>query len=303
MQKITLLLLICLPLFTFGQDEDAIYTVIFESNWSQEAHPHSSGNLPADAHWSRFVGVTHNADIQFVSMGTLASPGIEAVAESGNNTQFFNEVAAAVSAGDAFEPLSGSILDSPLGTMEIADFGVKAEFPLLTVVSMIAPSPDWMIAIDGISLIDSGGDWIVEQTIDLYAYDAGTDSGPDYSSPNMDTDPQQPISSLQNVTPFSSQKIGTLKIMLNELLSVDESQLNSFSLSPNPANNEITLTSPASNIGQVEIYSAIGQRVIAKTYNAAGQVRLDISDLSTGVYLVRLQTTDGKSIAKKLVKQ
>ena len=302
--------LLLLPLLLFSiavstaQTDDAIYTVIFESNWSQDTHPHSSGSLPSGAHWSQFVGVTHNDEVQFVGMGILASPGIESVAETGNTALFFSEVNAAVSAGNAYEqPISGTILDTPLGNLELGDFQVNIDYPLLSAVSMIAPSPDWMIAIDGVSLIDGDGNWILEQTFDVYAYDAGTDSGPDYSSPNMDTDPQEPISSLQGVTPFSNEKIGTVTIMLNELLNVDENSLQRLSISPNPALNYVNIEAPNLQLTNVEVYSAIGQKVISRNYNSVSNATLDVSNLKSGLYMIRLQTADNKSVNRRLIKQ
>lgn len=303
MNKTTFLFFILLaPALLWSQDA-ARYTVSFESNWSQEAHPHSSGSLPASAHWSRLVGVTHNSDVQFLSMGTLATPGIEDVAELGSNAAFFNEVDVAIAANTANQSLNGPDLDTPLGTMEITSIETTTEFPLITLVSMIAPSPDWMIAVNSISLVDSEGDWIEEIVLDLYPYDAGTDSGPDYTSPNMDTDPQDLISSLQGVSPFSSEPIGTLTISLETILSVDDNRAQQISLNPNPAIDIFRIEAPNSAITEVEIYSAIGQRVKHMRLTGVQEANVEISDLKSGIYLVRLTTAENKTLVRKLVKQ
>jgi hypothetical protein len=57
---------------------------------------------------------------------------------------------------------------------------------------MIAPSPDWFVGVYGLNLIRNG-DWVNEMTVDLYPYDAGTDSGVDYVSPNLNSMPAEPI--------------------------------------------------------------------------------------------------------------
>ena len=168
---------------------------------------------------------------------------------------------------------------------------------------MIAPSPDWIVGINSISLLNSEGNWIEEIVIDLYPYDAGTDSGLDYSSPNMDTDPQDPISSLQGVMPFSTAPMGTLTISLEGILSVDELALENVSLSPNPATDLLMLQFPQAEFDRVAIYSALGQQVIARRIVGQQDLELDISELKSGVYLVHLQSTQGQTVVRKLVKR
>lgn len=75
-------------------------------------------------------------------------------------------------------------------------FDVRLGAPLVTLVSMIAPSPDWFVGVAGLSLVE-GGDWRDEVVVELFAYDAGTDSGPTYTSSNQVTQPQAPITKIQ----------------------------------------------------------------------------------------------------------
>lgn len=303
MKKTTLLLILTLISQLGWSQSTAQYSVSFESTWSQATHPHSSGSLPATAHWSRLVGATHNDNITFFELGGLATAGLEDVAEQGNNVQFFNEVASAISAGDANLQIEGPALATAAGAVSIDLIETTSDYPLLTLVSMIAPSPDWIVGINSISLLDSEGNWIDEIVIDLYPYDAGTDSGPDYSSPNMDTDPQDPISSLQGVTPFSTAPMITLTISLEGILSVDELALENVSMSPNPATDLLMLQFPQAEFDRVAIYSALGQQVIARRINGQQDLVLDISKLKSGVYLVHLQSTQGQTVVRKLVKR
>ena len=68
---------------------------------------------------------------------------------------------------------------------------------------MIAPSPDWFVGVDSQSLRENGN-WIENLTIDLQAYDSGTDNGDDYTSPNSDTQPAEPVFHI-NDGPFQDQ--------------------------------------------------------------------------------------------------
>jgi hypothetical protein len=64
------------------------------------------------------------------------------------------------------------------------EFEATPQFPLVTLVTMVAPSPDWFVGTQSLSLQDAAGAWRNEIIVELLAHDAGTDGGPSYSSPN-----------------------------------------------------------------------------------------------------------------------
>ena len=66
------------------------------------------------------------------------------------------------------------------------------DHPLVTLVTMVAPSPDWFVGVSGLSLI-VGGDWASELSVPLQAYDAGTDSGTSFLAPDEATQPRESI--------------------------------------------------------------------------------------------------------------
>ncbi|WP_040278072.1 T9SS type A sorting domain-containing protein [Psychroserpens damuponensis] len=81
-------------------------------------------------------------------------------------------------------------------------------------------------------------------------------------------------------------------------LSVDEFALETVSLFPNPAKNTLHLDMPAS-IGDfnTEIFSVLGQSVSRNTNSS----QLDISNLNTGMYLLKISTDNG-TITKRFTK-
>lgn len=302
---ILLIFFICVSNWmTQAQSSTATYQVVFESNWSQSTHPHPSGNIPSNAHWSKLVGATHNDQVTFLAMGEISSPGIEDVAELGSNSVFFSEVNTAINNGTTYALIDGPGLNSGLGSITIDEITTTNEFPLLSLVSMIAPSPDWMVAINSISLLDADENWIDELTLDLYPYDAGTDNGTDYTSSNMDTNPKEPISSIQGVLPFSSEKMGTITISLEEvILGVDDfSAKNSISIYPNPAQDYITVSNNTP-LSSVEFYSVLGNKVFEKTNLNSLSETIDISHLPSGIYLLNSVDSEKRSSTKKLVKR
>ena len=67
--------------------------------------------------------------------------------------------------------------------------------PRVSVVSMIAPSPDWFISAHNVTLFENGR-WTERKTVDAVLYDAGTDSGITFTARNNDTNPPEPITRL-----------------------------------------------------------------------------------------------------------
>jgi hypothetical protein len=63
---------------------------------------------------------------------------------------------------------------------------------MVSVVSMLAPSPDWFIAVSNINLIENN-EWVVNKTITVDIYDSGTDDGSTFLSPDFPTLPPLPI--------------------------------------------------------------------------------------------------------------
>jgi len=57
---------------------------------------------------------------------------------------------------------------------------------------MIAPSPDWIIAVRDLNLFENG-EFVESKIVQFIPYDTGSDSGETYASANEPTEPQTPI--------------------------------------------------------------------------------------------------------------
>lgn len=169
-------------------DPVARYIVTFDSTWSPETHP---DDWPFDAHYSGLIGGTHSSRVSFWQEGQLASPGIQLMAEKGRKTPLDQEVGAAIAAGNAEFVLSGDALSGSPRSVSL-EFDIGVNFPLVTLVTMVAPSPDWFVGVSGLSLLPNG-QWADEVVATLFPWDAGTDSGITYAAENFETLPAQPI--------------------------------------------------------------------------------------------------------------
>lgn len=171
---------------------EARYTLTFEALWSAETHP---TNFPGDPHFSGLVGAVHNEQVVLWEPGQIASGGVEVVAESGAKTSFLDEINSVIADGRALSAIDGGGVATSPGEQSI-EFEVNRDYPLVTVLTMLAPSPDWILGVHGLNML-SGDDFVDSMTVDLSLYDAGTDSGLSFESGNEDT---QPRSTIQFVT-------------------------------------------------------------------------------------------------------
>jgi hypothetical protein len=201
---IALCALLAAPTGAGAQETEETYQVVFTSIWSETTHPLG---FPDNPHYSGLIGGTHDDGVVFWEPGQLASDGIESMAETGSKTLLQGEVEAAITAGTAEFVLSGGNINPSPGSVSLA-FTVSESHPLVSLVSMVAPSPDWFVGVHGLNLFQ-GDQWVDELVVDLYVYDAGTDSGTFYEAPNEDTNPPEPIALLESGSFAESGFVGT----------------------------------------------------------------------------------------------
>jgi hypothetical protein len=185
--------------------ETARYRVSFDSTWSATTHPQ---DFPSTAHFSGLIGGTHKAAVTFWEPGALSTVGIQSMAERGSKAQLQEEVERAIGAGAARLVLSGGNLAvSPASTS--MEFEMTKDFPLVTLVTMVAPSPDWFVGVEGLALFEAGA-WKDDVRVELFAYDAGTDSGVTFSSRDEETRPHAPIARITGFPFLNGPTVGPL---------------------------------------------------------------------------------------------
>ena len=300
MKKITCLFFaLSLTQFSFSQSI-ATYDITFNSVWNSVDH----GTLPNNPHWSNLVGATHNNQVTFFEIDEMATIGIKDVAEKGNNTQILSEVNTAISNSYSDQWLQQGFSAGALGSATLSDIEVSEDFPLLSLVSMIAPSPDWFIGINSFSLLDESDNWKTFVEIDMYAYDAGTDSGVNYESGDIITTPQENITSLQGVSPFNNNKIGTLTITLKSVLSVEKpNPLVNLKIYPNPTKGNITVYNTQNiELSKIEVYNVLGSKLKEiHVKNGLSKIDVDLTKFKKGMYLVSIKSINGNINTQKLI--
>jgi hypothetical protein len=163
----------------------ARYTVTMNIVWTSSTHP---GTVPSGAHVSSPVLAVHQTPGAMFVVNGLASPGIEAMAERGATSGLVAELGSTpgVSSVQTRAGVTGS------GSRSFTIDVTQAD-DLISMVTMLAPSPDWFLGFGDLDLF-VGGAWVDTFTFPLANYDAGTDSGSNFTSGDADTQPPLPIS-------------------------------------------------------------------------------------------------------------
>lgn len=171
--------------------DSATYRVTFHTDWTQAAF---ATQFPVGRHFSGLVGATHNDRVAFWSEDEVASAGIQSMAETGAKTVLLEEVERALRAGHAAVALSGGGIASTASDVAL-EFTLTRTHPLVTLVSMVAPSPDWFVGVHKLALFESN-QWHDKVTVPLEVYDAGSDDGASFASADLEAVPHAPIRTL-----------------------------------------------------------------------------------------------------------
>uniref|UniRef100_A0A7N8YKC0 Spondin-1 n=1 Tax=Mastacembelus armatus TaxID=205130 RepID=A0A7N8YKC0_9TELE len=193
----------------------AKYRLTFFGNWSEKVHPK---DYPRRAnHWSALIGASHSRGYVLWEYGGYASEGVRQVAELGSPIKMEEEirqkgdevltVIKAKAQWPAWQPLN-------LRAAPSAEFSVDQTRHLMSFLTMLGPSPDWNVGLSGEDLCTKECGWVQRLVTDLIPWDAGTDSGVTYESPNKPTIPQEkirPLTSLDHPqSPFYDPEGGAI---------------------------------------------------------------------------------------------
>ncbi|XP_051169213.1 spondin-1-like isoform X2 [Leptopilina boulardi] len=183
--------------------DEAKYEVAFEGLWSRNTHPKDFPSKAWLARFSDVIGASHTAKYRFWSYNGNASEGLKQVAEHGSTRVLESELK------DQSEHIRTIIKARGISYPNVtgktfAVFRVDRKHHLMSLVSMIDPSPDWFVGVSGLELCLPNCTWIEQKQYNLYPYDAGTDEGITYLADDVPTIPQQVIRRITTSFPNDS---------------------------------------------------------------------------------------------------
>ncbi|MDH7911548.1 ELWxxDGT repeat protein [Winogradskyella sp. SYSU M77433] len=89
------------------------------------------------------------------------------------------------------------------------------------------------------------------------------------------------------------------KLTYTENLSTEEFSATNFEVFPNPTTDYVTISSVNEDLQSVEVYNTLGKQI----FNIVpSQQRIDLSQCNPGIYFLRLTSTSGNYMIKKIIK-
>ena len=172
--------------------DTARYRITLKNLWGADGFPQ---DFPDGAHLSLVGGALHDDSVSFWAPGRVVTPGMEDLAETGRIDQFLAEdVAPAIASGAAgsrvaVREFTGPMVDGVPGRLAF-ELEANERWPLLTLATMLGPSPDWFVGTSGLALATADAGWTARVAVDLPLYDGGSKSdivpvmgGPDIIPP------------------------------------------------------------------------------------------------------------------------
>ena len=169
------------------------YSVRMRGRWTASRHPEA---YPDDAHFSPIVVAAHNKQYSFFQMGEPVTEGVQQVAETGNPSLIQNEL--------FMQRMKGAVADIAVGTgpfdgdetSDTVHITVDPSNPYVSIISMLAPSPDWFVS-STVNMCDEGR-WMGFESMSFdMAYDAGTDMGETFTSPDAPNVTPEGVTAIQ----------------------------------------------------------------------------------------------------------
>ena len=188
------------------------YFLRFTGYWTDRDTPEG---VPSGAGFSPLIGAVHNAAAVFLRSGGRASPGVEEMAETGNQSTLIDDFREEFDAGNVSLVIKGNRQIVHISSAAFDAIPMSTDHPLVTLVTRLTPSHDWFTGVSGLSLLDASGRWRRTHGVDIFPWDAGTEQGNDFSSsPDDETIPQGLITSISGVGLFTTDRIARLEFIL-----------------------------------------------------------------------------------------
>ncbi|WCO02635.1 T9SS type A sorting domain-containing protein [Psychroserpens ponticola] len=91
---------------------------------------------------------------------------------------------------------------------------------------------------------------------------------------------------------YSNPNLVNTKVLLSDL-----------KIYPNPVSSKLSITYTASNLNSYEVYSIEGRLLVTKDLDGSNNYSINLSQLSSGLHLLKLYSKNGEVINKHIIKQ
>ncbi|CAG01212.1 unnamed protein product, partial [Tetraodon nigroviridis] len=143
--------------------------------------------------------VSHNPHFRLWAEGVPATKGVQDFAELGVTVELMKAAKEARKKRSVGAMYRTAGIPNGIGHSS-TELLMQPQNSLLSLVVKVIPSPDWFVGVDSVNLCQ-GDQWKEELTFDLQPFDAGTDSGFTFSSPNFPTSPVEKVTKITSQLP------------------------------------------------------------------------------------------------------
>uniref|UniRef100_A0A665VNA8 Spondin-2-like n=1 Tax=Echeneis naucrates TaxID=173247 RepID=A0A665VNA8_ECHNA len=178
----------------------ASYILVFTGHWSPQAFPKQYPLFRPPAQWSKLIAVSHNCNFRLWEEGAQASAGVQSFSELGVTVELMKAAKEARKRRTVGTMYRTAGIPNGIGHSSTELLMQPRSSLFLSFLLCMIPSPDWFVGVDSLNLCENGR-WKQEVTVDLQPFDAGTDSGFTFSSPNFPTSPQESITKITSQMP------------------------------------------------------------------------------------------------------
>lgn len=174
-----------------GSADTATYSVVFVPSWNPASHAveypitHAKHGL-----LTPIIGATHGGNYRIFTPGTTPTPGLETLSEMGKHSPLDSEIKAAIAARTASSLIEfADASPGPVHPVVSATFDINQRQPMVSLVGMVAPSPDWFYGVSAVELLEDGR-WLPSVSVNAYAWDSGGDAGTTYMAEDLNLEPK-----------------------------------------------------------------------------------------------------------------
>ncbi|XP_050582007.1 spondin-1 isoform X1 [Bombus affinis] len=181
--------------------DEAKYSLTMEGLWSNVTHPKDFPFSIWLTHFSDLIGASHVPTFSFWGKDHIATDGFRQLAEWGSASGVESELRAQT--GNKLKTLikAAGLWYPNVNSNTTSSFKVDRLHPMISAASMLGPSPDWVVGVSKLNLCRKDCTWTKSEIIDLYPWDAGTDNGISYMSPNSETKPREKMKPITTLYP------------------------------------------------------------------------------------------------------
>ncbi|XP_045480553.1 spondin-1-like isoform X2 [Harmonia axyridis] len=165
--------------------DEAKYELVFEGLWTRNTHPK---DYPSNIWYTKLgdiVGASHGNDQSFWNYEEVASQSIKTLGERGDTRSLEKELKEKMGKTVRTVIKANGLRYPNITGKTFAFFRVDSKNHLVSIVTKITPSPDWILGVSNFELCHHDCTWAEQRILNLYPWDIGTDDAPSYNSPNQ----------------------------------------------------------------------------------------------------------------------